>query len=249
LLTQVQFRWLALADPSAVFRTLEAANLVSMEGADVELLKQMANKNGSIVVEMGDGGDGQGSRRRVKKKTATTHKLWVYPGRKMLPINYYKTRCLAVQKVKDAMLQRDYTPSKKLIASSAKRIRSDSTSSDDEQYERKKPKKEKREKKAKKASKYGGGSSGSASAAPKPRAGKKTLETEGFTEDMVLCPSGKQSKKDYINRRLDDLSGMTIHKALKKYQYHDPERNKMRNYTFADLRYDVQTGYLKDPRN
>ena len=26
------------------------------------------------------------------------------------------------------------------------------------------------------------------------------------------------------------------------------QRDKVRNYTFADLRYDVQTGYLKDPR-
>lgn len=220
-----------------------------MEGADVELLKQIPDKAGSIVVKTGDGGDGEGSGRRVKKKAATTHKLWVYPGRKMLPINYYKTTCLVAQKVKNAMLQRDYTPSKKLIASSVKRTRSDSTSSDDEQYERKKLKKEKKEKKIKKTSKYGGGSSGLPLAAPKPRPSKKTLETEGFTEDMVLCPSGKQSKKDYINQRLDDLRGMTIHKALKKYQYHDPERNKMRNYTFADLRYDVQTGYLKDPRN
>ena len=46
---------------------------------------------------------------------------------------------------------------------------------------------------------------------------KKTLETEGYTADMVLEPSGKQSKKEYINQRLDDLRGMTIDNALKRY--------------------------------
>ena len=216
-----------------------------MEDDDAKLLKKMATSTGTVVADATDGGSmSDAPKRRVKKKPATTNKSWVYPGRKMLPANHYKYHCLAIQKVKDAMLQED---KKEKYSHSGKNKRSrDNSSSDDEpEYKKKKEKKEKKEKKSKAKS---SSKSSASSSAPKPRKGKKTLESEGFTEDMILQPTGKQSTKDYINQRLDDLRGMTIHKALKKYTYHDPERQKMRNYTFADLRYDVDTGKLQDPR-
>lgn len=80
---------------------------------------------------------------------------------------------------------------------------------------------------------------------------KSTPEACGFTEKMKLSPSGKQSSRGYINERLEDLRGMSIKAALSRYTYRDDRESthgRRSQYTMADLRYDIKSGYLKDPR-
>ena len=87
---------------------------------------------------------------------------------------------------------------------------------------------------------------------------------------MILHPTGKSSTKPYINRRNQELGtcaaprcsepaglltnclradGKTIDYALNDYRFQDDSGDgKWRKYNYGDLKYDIKTGYIQDPR-
>jgi hypothetical protein len=84
---------------------------------------------------------------------------------------------------------------------------------------------------------------------------------------MLLHPSGKVSQKAYMNARLAAIGsytlfsppnhgslfvcwvsdGLTIDQALNGFRY-DTEAGVDKKYNYGDLKYDIKTGYLSDPR-
>jgi hypothetical protein len=69
----------------------------------------------------------------------------------------------------------------------------------------------------------------------------------GFEEGMKLKTTDKTSKSDYITKRIAALSGKTVDVALSGFTY-EVKGGKSKDYKLADLKYDIQCGYLEDPR-
>eukprot|EP00930_Biecheleria_cincta_P039268 TRINITY_DN27008_c0_g1_i1.p1 TRINITY_DN27008_c0_g1~~TRINITY_DN27008_c0_g1_i1.p1 ORF type:complete len:442 (+),score=98.00 TRINITY_DN27008_c0_g1_i1:44-1327(+) len=76
---------------------------------------------------------------------------------------------------------------------------------------------------------------------PRPRCLKPLILKE-FPADQVIRRTEKRDAVDYINKRCDRLSGMTVSDALLTFKYE--KAGKQLNYMISDLRYDVKAGRL-----
>jgi hypothetical protein len=93
----------------------------------------------------------------------------------------------------------------------------------------------------------------------------RTPGDDGFSDDMVLQRSAKKSQSPFISKRVGRLAGMTVGQALQGFSYEDRVKAEdakkaanvvgsdgiascMRAYRYADLKYDISSGYLVDPR-
>jgi len=74
--------------------------------------------------------------------------------------------------------------------------------------------------------------------------------TEGYEEGMVLIrqhPEGRRLKAQYIEDRVDSLHGQSVGFALMEFAYPDAKGGP-KKYRYGDLKYDVKSGDLADPR-
>jgi|TARA_R110002020_G_scaffold431271_1_gene641280 hypothetical protein len=66
----------------------------------------------------------------------------------------------------------------------------------------------------------------------------------GLKETMVLSRGSKSPRMTYMLERVELADGMTVADAMKKVPNgHHP------SYRFVDIEYDINHGYLQDPRS
>jgi hypothetical protein len=103
----------------------------------------------------------------------------------------------------------------------------------------------------------------SISSSQKPKRAKPTHTDGGFTDEMTLQPTLKRSHSPYISKRIERLAGLTVGQALQGFMFEDrlaaedlkdaihggsAKFTALRLYRYADLKYDISSGYLVDPR-
>ena len=69
-----------------------------------------------------------------------------------------------------------------------------------------------------------------------------TVNIDGHTDlnNTIIIATQKKSTKDYINERVANATNLSISDAL-KMMFFDPNKNKQRTYSMADIKYDLKT--------
>jgi hypothetical protein len=80
-----------------------------------------------------------------------------------------------------------------------------------------------------------------------PRKTKASFSGEGLLGHLVLTATSKESSRNYITQRCIGLTGKTIYEVLLGYTYRTQEGGQ-RKYTMGDLKYDIKSGFIDDPR-